>query len=140
MRRGTTVRTLFAVLAAVLLALQLSAPTTAFAPAFASAHTPRLAGPGEGTREHTWGGPEARAEFVTCGDTSHSHGPTGPLRTRDRIRVADHVAPAAARLLLCKDVTAVREDPSHTAAPAAHHRTTRSSAGHSSAALQVFRC
>ncbi|MFE7037325.1 hypothetical protein ACFU9Y_44270 [Streptomyces sp. NPDC057621] len=136
MRRGTTVRTLFAVLAAVLLALQLSATTTAFAPAFASAHTPRLAGPGEGVRE----GPEARAEFVTCGDTSHTHGPTGPLRTRDRIRVADHVAPAAARLLLCKDVTVVHEDPSHTAAPAAHHRTTRSSTAHSSAALQVFRC
>ncbi|PSM37512.1 hypothetical protein C6Y14_41495 [Streptomyces dioscori] len=136
MRRGTTVRTLFAVLAAVLLALQLSATTTTFAPAFASAHTPRLAGPGEGT----WHVPEARAEFVTCGDTSHSHGPTGPLRTRDRIRVADHVAPAAARLLLCKDVAAVHEDPSHTAAPAAHHRTTRSSGAHSSAALQVFRC
>ncbi|MGN9820946.1 hypothetical protein ACTMUQ_37105 [Streptomyces sp. SD11] len=132
MRRGTTVRTLFAVLAAVLLALQLSASTTAFAPAFASAHTTPLAGPGDG--------PQTRAEFVTCGDTSHSHGPTGPLRTRERIRVADHVTPAAARLLLCKDVAVAHEDPSHTAAPAAHHRATRSSAAHSSAALQVFRC
>ncbi|MFJ2257150.1 hypothetical protein ACIOKD_02210 [Streptomyces sp. NPDC087844] len=132
MRRGTTVRTLFAVLAAVLLALQLSASTAAFAPAFASAHTPRLAGPGDG--------PEARAEFVTCGDTSHAHGPTGPLRTRDRIRVADQVPPASARPLLCKDVALAHEDPSHTAAPAAHHRTTRSSSAHSTAALQVFRC
>jgi hypothetical protein len=136
MRRGTTVRTLFAVLAAVLLALQLSATTTAFAPAFASAHTPGSADP----EVRPEAGPGATAEFVTCGDTSRSHGPTGPLRTRERIRVADHVAPAAARLLLSKDVAVVREDPSHTAAPAAHHRPTRSSAAHSTAALQVFRC
>ncbi|MFS8197350.1 hypothetical protein ACLVWQ_01555 [Streptomyces sp. CWNU-52B] len=124
MGQGRTARTLFAVLAAVLMALQLSAPTTAFA----SAHPAQLTGPG------------TRAEIVTCGEISHSHGPTGPLRTRDRIRVADHVPPSAARPLLCKDVTVGREDPSHSAAPAAHHRTTRSSTTHRTAALQVFRC
>ncbi|MDQ0773753.1 hypothetical protein QF026_002219 [Streptomyces aurantiacus] len=128
MRRGTTVRTLFAVLAAVLLALQLSAPTTVFA----SAHTTRFAGPETG--------PEAGAEFVTCGETSRSHGPTGPLRTRDRVRVADHLPASCARPLLAKDAAIGHEDPSHTAAPAAHHRTTRSSTAHSTAVLQVFRC
>ncbi len=124
MRRGTTARTLFAVLAAVLLALQLSAPTTAFA----SAHPTRLAGP------------EAGAEFVTCGETSRSHGPTGPLRTRDRARVADHLPASCARPLLAKGLVVGHEDPSHTAASAAHHRTTRSSTAHSTAVLQVFRC
>ncbi|MBV1938508.1 hypothetical protein ACFWBR_09130 [Streptomyces sp. NPDC060006] len=124
MRRGTTARTLFAVLAAVLLALQFSAPTTTFA----SAHTTQLMGP------------ESGAEFVTCGKASHSHGPATPLRTRDRVRVADHVPQPSARPPLCGDLTAGHEDPSHTAAPAAHHRATRSSAGHSTAALQVFRC
>ncbi|MEU9186730.1 hypothetical protein AB0D14_19710 [Streptomyces sp. NPDC048484] len=124
MRRGTTARTLFALLAAVLLALQLSAPATAFA----SAHTTQLIGP------------EAESEFVTCADTMHSHGPTGPLRTRDRIRATDHVVPTSVRPLLWKVVTVGHEDPSHTAAPAAHHRTTRSSTAHSTAVLQVFRC
>jgi len=122
MRRGTTARTLFAVLAAVLLALQLSAPLTAFA----SAHAARAVGP--------------KAEFVTCAETVDPHGPTGPLRTRDRMRVADHAPPASARPLLCKDVRVRHEDPSHTSAAAEHHRTTRSSAAHSTAALQVFRC
>jgi len=124
MRRGKTARTLFAVLAAVLLALQLSATTTSFA----SAHTEQLSDS------------EAKAEFVTCADNAHSHGPAGPLRTRDRIRASDHVPPTSVRPLLCKDVTAGHEDPSHTAAPAAHHRTTRSSTAHSTAVLQVFRC
>jgi hypothetical protein len=128
MRRGTTARTLFAVLVAVLLALQLSAPTTAFASTFASAHTDRLLGPDPG------------AEFATCAETAHTHGPTGPLRSRDRIRVADHVPPASTRPVLLKDAVAGHEDPAHTAAPAAHHRTTRSSADRSTAALQVFRC
>ncbi|MFE9681233.1 hypothetical protein ACFYXC_32960 [Streptomyces sp. NPDC002701] len=125
MRRGTTARTLFAVLAAVLLALQLSAPTAVFASTFASVHaSPPVA---------------AQAEFVTCAETVHSHGPTGPLRTRERIRVADHVPPASARPPLLRDAAA-HEDPSHASAPAAHHRTTRSSGAHSTAALQVFRC
>jgi hypothetical protein len=128
MRRGKTTRTLLALLAAVLLALQLSAP----AAAFASAHAPQFTGPETG--------PEAKAEFVTCAETVHSHGPTGPLRTRDRIRTADHVSPTSVRPLLCKDDTVGHEDPSHAAAPAAHHRTTRSSAAHSTAVLQVFRC
>jgi hypothetical protein len=132
MRRGTTVRTLFAVLAAVLLALQLSTPTTVFA----SAHTTRFAGL-EGGPET---GAEAGAEFVTCGETSRSHGPTGPLRTRDRARVADHLTASCARPLLAKDVVVGHEDPSVTAAGAAHHRTTRSSTAHSTAVLQVFRC
>ncbi|WP_151480249.1 hypothetical protein [Streptomyces albicerus] len=124
MLRGTTARTLFVVLAAVLLALQLSAPTTAFA----SAH-----------KTHAMG-PKDEAEFVTCDETVHSDSPTGPLRTRDRIRVADHAPQAPVRFLLCKDPAACAEDPSHSAAPASHHRTTRSSISHSSAALQVFRC
>ena len=124
MSRGTTVRTLFVLLAAVLLALQLSAPATAFA----SAHTTHSVGP------------QSEAEFVTCGKALHPGNPTGPLRTRDRIRVADHVPQTPARSLLCRDPAAYHENPSHSAAPAAHHRTTRSSTAHSVAALQVFRC
>ncbi|MFF3714065.1 hypothetical protein [Streptomyces phaeochromogenes] len=124
MLRGTTARTLFTVLAAVLLALQLSAPASAFASAHATPVT----------------GPKSEAEFVTCGEALHPGSPTGPLRTRDRIRVADHVPQSPARPLLCKDPATHRDDPSHLAAPAAHHRTTRSSTAHSAAALQVFRC
>ncbi|WP_221360725.1 hypothetical protein [Streptomyces beigongshangae] len=126
MRRGTTLRALFTALAAVLLALQLSAPTTAFAATFATAYAAPL--------------PGSQAEFATCAETTHPHGPAGPLRTRDRVRTADHVPPASARPPLCGDVSVRHEDPSHVSAAAAHHRTTRSCAGRSTAALQVFRC
>ncbi|MCX4904676.1 hypothetical protein [Streptomyces sp. NBC_00878] len=124
MSRGKTTRILFALLSVVLLALPLSTPASAFA----SAHVTHVMGP------------KSEAEFVTCDEALHPGGPTGPLRTRDRIRVADQVSQSPARSLLCKDPATYDDDPSHVAAPAAHHRTTRSSTAHSAAALQVFRC
>ncbi|MEV0221602.1 hypothetical protein [Streptomyces sp. NPDC050704] len=124
MLRGKTARTVLTVLAAVLLALQLFAPTATFA----SAHTFHVSST------------ESDAEFITCGKSAHSNGPAGPLRTLDRNRVVDHVPQTPARALLCKDPAGHHEDPSHIAAAPSHHRTTRSSAAHATAALQVFRC
>ncbi|GGX51353.1 hypothetical protein [Streptomyces fructofermentans] len=122
MVRGKTARTLFAVLAAVLLALQFSAPSTTFASAH-GAHS---------------GGPGAEAEFVACGERANPSHPGGPLRTRDRVRAGDHPPHATVRSPLRGDPADLHGDVSRVTAAA--HRTTRSSTGHSTAALQVFRC
>jgi hypothetical protein len=118
MLRGTTCRALFVVLAAVLVSLQFFAPTEAFA----SAH---------------------RGEVVACGEAEHPNKVTPPLSARQRTRDEDLVPETPARALLESDPAAAHPSASPLAP---HSRATarpgasRSSAAHSLAALQVFRC
>ncbi|MDR6980041.1 hypothetical protein J2X68_006779 [Streptomyces sp. 3330] len=137
MFRGATTRTVVSVLTAVLLALPFFAPT----PSFAHAHTVRQAEaktqPGIKPS-----GTALRDEVATLRDCDRSGGPADPLRTRDRHR-ATTSAPAASapqepeRALLAQDPAADHQPP-RPGDP--YHRPSRSSAGHSPAALQVFRC
>ncbi|MEU1184758.1 hypothetical protein ABZ464_45535 [Streptomyces sp. NPDC005820] len=134
MFRGTTARTAFALLAAALLALAFFAP----APSFAPAHTVRQAEAKTKTGIKPVGKP-LRDEFVTVRDCGHG-GPADPLRSRDRHRATTAAASAPQepeRTLLALDPAAAHP-PARPADP--HHRASRSSAGHSPAALQVFRC
>ncbi|MFJ8715671.1 hypothetical protein ACIRD9_21180 [Streptomyces violaceus] len=142
MYRGTTVRTMVSILAAVLLALQFFAPTASFA----SAHTPRKAEakaqPGTEPSDTTsrpgikFSGKALRDEIATC-RAGHHGDPTGPLRTRDRFHHADS-APSAPERPLLRHIPPTA--PEQVRAGAAHQRTSRSSASHTPAALQVFRC
>ncbi|KUN89345.1 hypothetical protein [Streptomyces griseoruber] len=134
MFRGATARTALALLAAVLLALPFFAPTSSFA----HAHTVRQAEAKTKTGITPAGKP-LRDEFVTVRDCGHG-GPADPLRSRDRHRATATAASAPQepeRALLALD-PAAEHPPGRPAEP--HHRSSRSSAGHSPAALQVFRC
>ncbi|WP_405923682.1 hypothetical protein [Streptomyces sp. NBC_00035] len=114
MFRGKKARTLFVVLATVLMSLQFFAPTQVFASA-------------------------QKSEVASCGESEHQQKQkvAPALRSRDRSRDEDLVPEAPARALLASDPAAGHPlvAPRETSV-----RTSRSSAGHSPAALQVFRC
>ncbi|GAB2717373.1 hypothetical protein [Streptomyces bullii] len=131
MFRGTTTRTVTSLLAGVLLALQFFAPTASFASAHTVRHIEAKAQPG--TKPS---GKALRDEMVTCRTAGRHGDPTGPLRTRDRFHTADHATGASERPAL-KQSPAV---PEPITSGVAHHRTSRWSAAHTPAALQVFRC
>jgi hypothetical protein len=137
MFRGTTGRTVISVLAAVLLALPFFAPT----PVFAHAHTTRQA-EAETRPGIKPSGKAMRQETVTHRDCDRSGGPGGPLRSRDRNRAATNSSAASApqepeRTQLSLDPAAAHQPPRPVDR---HHRPSRSSAAHSPAGLQVFRC
>jgi hypothetical protein len=142
MYRGTTARTVVSILAAVLLALQFFAPTASFA----SAHTPSeveaKAQPGtepsgKSSRPGTkLSGKALRDEIANC-RAGHHGDPTGPLRTRDRFHGTDS-APSAPDRHLLRHIPPTAPD--RVTPGVAHQRTSRSSASHTPAALQVFRC
>jgi hypothetical protein len=142
MFRGTTVRTVVAVLAAALLALQLFAPTASFATAHTHSQVEAKAQPGtkpsgKSSRPgHKSSGKALRDETATC-RAGHHGDPTGPLRTRDRSHTADS-APSVPERPLRRDIQPTVPEPVRPGA--AHHRASRSSTSHTPAALQVFRC
>lgn len=134
MFRGTTARTVVSILAAILLALQFFAPTEYFADAHTVSQAEAKAQPGiklsgKALRDETL----TSRHCIPSGDGD----PTGPLRTRDRLRIADSGPEAPCRPLLTRDPAATHE-PAGTGA--AHQRTSRPSVSHTPAALQVFRC
>ncbi|MFI6013488.1 hypothetical protein ACIBAG_32595 [Streptomyces sp. NPDC051243] len=134
MFRGTTARTAISILAAVLVALQLFAPTASFAKAHTVSQAEAKAQPGI-----KLSGKALRDETLTAHlcIPSGDGDPTGPLRTRDRLRVADSGPEAPYRPLLTRDPAAKHEP---AGSGTAHQRTSRPSASHTPAALQVFRC
>ncbi|WP_030838844.1 hypothetical protein [Streptomyces sp. NRRL S-475] len=142
MFRGTTARTVIAVLATALLALQLFAPTASFATAHTHSQAEAKAHPatkpsGTSSRPgHKSSGKALRDETATCRAGQHGD-PTGPLRTRDRSHTADS-APSAPERPLRKDIRPTAPEPVRPGA--GHHRASRSSMSHTPAALQVFRC
>ncbi|MER7937083.1 MULTISPECIES: hypothetical protein [unclassified Streptomyces] len=131
MFRGTTARTVFALLAAALLAVQFFAPTATFA----AAHTLRHA------EAKAASGPQTHAAILR--DDHHvlrGHGRCGelpgPPRVADRQRTstagwADDRPPAA------RHTEAI---PARTALAVPRDHAPRTSTTHSPAALQVFRC
>ncbi|MBC2905408.1 hypothetical protein [Streptomyces cupreus] len=133
MFRGATARTVVSILAAVLLGLQVFASTASFASAHTARHAVAKGQPGIKSS-----GKALRDEIVTCRDAGRHGDPTGPLRTRDRYRTAADCAPEA------PDRPYQRQRASNAGEPGtprtAHYRMSRSSAAHSPAALQVFRC
>ncbi|NUP20370.1 MAG: hypothetical protein HOZ81_30655 [Streptomyces sp.] len=134
MFRGTTARTVVSLLAAVLLALQFFAPTASFAHAHTVSQAKAKAQPGIKPS-----GKALRDETLTsrhCEPSGHGD-PTGPLRTRDRHRVADSGPMAPYRPLITQDPASAHEP---ATAGAAHERPSRPTAAHTPAALQVFRC
>ncbi|MFF8945148.1 hypothetical protein ACF1A5_23280 [Streptomyces sp. NPDC014864] len=132
MFRGRTARTAFALLTAALLAL----PVFAATPSFASAHTIRHPEAKTPTGI-TPSGAAAHHERATPRDCGPAGNPTGPLRTRDRQRVADS-APETPERPALRDVPAAAHE---GAGPgAAHSRRSRPPADRTPAALQVFRC
>jgi hypothetical protein len=130
MFRGTTVRTVLALLAATLLALQLFAPTPSFATAHTARHAVAKAQPGT-----KLSGEALRDEAVTHRHCDPAGDPTGPLRPRDRHRAAD-LTPER------PDRPAPAQDPAEKRLqmPAGAFQQPRPSPAHSQAALQVFRC
>ena len=142
MYRGTTARTVVAVLAAALIALQLFAPTASFATAHTHSQAKAKAQPGtkpSGTSSrpgHKSSGKALRDEMATCRAGQHGD-PTGPLRTRDRSHTTDS-APSAPERPLRRDIRPTVPEPARPGA--GPHRASRSAAAHTPAAQQVFRC
>ncbi|MEU5768206.1 hypothetical protein ABZ782_20055 [Streptomyces asoensis] len=135
MFRGATARAVLPLLAALLLALPFFAP----APSFAHAHTARQA-EAKTPPGITLSGKAKRDEVTTLRDCDRPGGLADPLRSRDRHRAGAAAAPAPQepeRALLALDPAAAHQ-PARPGAP--HDRPSRSSAAHSPAALQVFRC
>ncbi|MEU6197632.1 hypothetical protein [Streptomyces sp. NPDC047061] len=131
MFRGTTARTVLALLAATLLAVQFFAPTATFATAHTLSHVEAKAQPGpHPSAKAVRDASPALRDHGRCGE------PPSPPQTADRHRSAtagwaDDRQPG----------------PRHTEAirtpgppPARHHGTSRASRAHSPATLQVFRC
>ncbi|MBT2673479.1 hypothetical protein J7E95_22075 [Streptomyces sp. ISL-14] len=134
MFRGAMARTVGSIFAAVLLALQLFAPGASFAHAHTVSQAKAKAQPGI-----KLSGKVLRDETLTSSHCvpSGNGDPTGPIGTRDRLRLADSGPQAPDRPLLTRDPASAHEP----AIPgAAHQRTSRSSTSHAPAALQVFRC
>jgi hypothetical protein len=137
MFRGTTARAVISILTAALLVLPFFAPT----PSFAHAHTSRQA-EAESRPGITSSVKPMRDETVTHGDCDRSGGPADPLRTRDRNRATTSASAASTpqepqRVLLSQDPAAAHQP---VRPGERHHRPSRSSADHSPAGLQVFRC
>ena len=130
MFRGTTARTVVALLAAVLLGLPFFAPTADFAAAYTVGHVEAKA---RATTKLS--GKALRDETASFRDCEHSGGPSGPLRTRARHRAADSGPQTPERPLLAVDPASAKRPP----APDAHH-TSRPLTDPTPAALQVFRC
>ncbi|MDX2546586.1 hypothetical protein ACOT81_46070 [Streptomyces sp. WI04-05B] len=132
MFRGTTARSVIALLVAALLTLQFFAPSASFASAHTARHAEAKSEPRNKPRVTS-----QRDEYVTCGDGGRHHDPSLPLRTRDRHRVVDSGPQVPERPLLSVD-------PAAPAGPdrrvASRHQEPRSPAAHTPAALQVFRC
>lgn len=136
MFRGATTRTVISVLAAVLLALPFFAPASPFASATTARQAEAKAQPGI-----KLSGKAMREEIVAFRDCDRSGGPADPLRTRDRHRATTSSPAASApqepeRALLARDPAATHQP----AGAQPWHRSSRSSAAHSPAALQVYRC
>ncbi|MER5555187.1 hypothetical protein ABT001_26560 [Streptomyces sp. NPDC002793] len=138
--RDATVRIVLSVLAVILLAAQFqgtAAPT-------ASAHgaeAPSRATPAAHTldlRDHD--ATRTGLEYAPCGLPNDDGDPNGSLRTRDRHRAsAQSVLEPLSRCLVTGD-TADRPPAEASLTPARTHLGPRSSAVHSPAVLQVFRC
>ncbi len=134
MFRGTTVRTVISTLAAVLLTLPFFAPDASFAHAHTVSQVEAKAQPGI-----KLAGKALRDETLTSRHCTPSGDgdPTGPLRPPHRLRTADSGPQAPERPPLTRDPASVQEP----APPdSGHHRASRSSASHTPAALQIFRC
>ncbi|MFG2121299.1 hypothetical protein [Streptomyces sp. NPDC048710] len=131
MFRGTTARTLLALLATALLALQFFASTETFASAHTLSHAKAKAAP-----ETVRPSEPVRNGVGALRDGGCTQNPGGGRHLRDRQR-----GPAsgwAQEHPLIARQTATPQSPGTSGAP--HHRTTRSSRAHAPAALQVFRC
>ena len=138
--RDATARIILSVLAAILLAVQFPAP----APSGASAH---------GVQEFSSGPPATHTvgprtqdptptgqEYTPCGLPTEGGESNGSLRTRDRHRVAvQSTSETLSRCFVTGD-TAGRPPVAVPVTPAHAYAMPRSSASHSPAALQVFRC
>ncbi|GCB45242.1 hypothetical protein [Streptomyces sp. NL15-2K] len=130
MFRGTTVRTVVAILAAALLALPFFAPTEQFASAHTARQVEAKAQPGIKLSAKA-----LRDETATFRHCDPAEDPTGPLRPRDRHRAIDFAPEAPERPVPTQD----RADTDRRLTGVAL-TTSRPSTAHSPAALQVFRC
>ncbi|MFF4360564.1 hypothetical protein [Streptomyces sp. NPDC001604] len=130
MFRGTTTRTVLAVLAAALVALTFFAPATPFTTAHTARHA--VAKDLPGTKPS---GKALRDEAATFRDCGVPGVPTGPLRPRER-HVNTGCTPEEPERPLAA------QDPASVHMPVANRalHLSRPSTSHSPAALQVFRC
>ncbi|AQS66953.1 hypothetical protein [Streptomyces pactum] len=133
MSRGTTARSVIALLAAVLIALVVFAPGTPFA----SAHTSRdaVANAHPGT---TLSGTAPHDETVTCHDAGRSGNPNSSPRVRDRHRTTATPQPDAAERPFLRERGPVVPETALSGRATGHR--PRPAPDHSPAALQVFRC
>ncbi|UUU25586.1 hypothetical protein JIX55_38010 [Streptomyces sp. DSM 40750] len=131
--RGTTTRTVFSALAAVLLTLTFFTPTATFAAAHTLGHVKAKAKPG-----NTLDTKPVHDTAVTHRECTPSQDPTGPARTRDRHRAVTHTVPGAPVRPSLGENPAAASEPERPSTR--YHRASRSSAAHTPAALQVFRC
>lgn len=130
MFRGTTARTVVALLVSVLLGLSFFAPTADFAAAHTVGHVEAKTHAGK-----KLSGKALRDEAASFRHCENSGGPAGPLRTRERHRVISPGSQAPERPLLAVDPAAAHRPPAPTA-----HRRSRPLTDRAPAALQVFRC
>lgn len=141
--RDVTARIVLSVLTAILFAVQFPAPS---APS-ASAHgvtASHSSSPGS-PQAHPAGlkdrsGTQTGQEYVPCGPPAQEEDPNGLLRTRDRHRTVAQATPEPLSRCLVAGDTVGRTRTAPLLVPAGSHRTPRSSASHSPAVLQVFRC
>ncbi|MFB4420429.1 hypothetical protein C5F59_004975 [Streptomyces sp. QL37] len=142
--RDKTARFLLSALTAILLALQFPAPSaSAFAQGAHSAREPSSGSPeAHAPGLESQGAPSRSGEekYAPCGPPADERDPNGLLRARDRHRTALQSATETLSRCLVAGDTAGRPPPVPLVASADTHRTSRSSASHSPAALQVFRC
>lgn len=138
--RDAAARIILSVLAVILLVVQFPAP----APSGTSAHSVQEF-PSGSPATHTVG-PQAQdatptaQEYAPCGLLTEGGESNGSLRTRDRHRVAvQSTSETLSRCFVTGD-TAGRPPVAAPVAPAHAYAMPRSSASHSPAALQVFRC
>ncbi|MFC9946242.1 hypothetical protein [Streptomyces pratensis] len=138
--RDATARIVLSILTAILMAVQFPVPATPFA----SAHSALESAPGPS--ETRAAGPEvlnvtqAVQEYAPCGPPVQEGDPHGALRTRDRHRAAVQCTTDTLSRCLVTGDTEGRPRTSEPVGPAVPHHASRSSASHSPAALQVFRC
>ncbi|CAM5332009.1 hypothetical protein AB0H45_27545 [Streptomyces atroolivaceus] len=145
--RGVTARIVFSILTAILLAVQF--PVSA--EPFASAPGTQALSPGtqalSADSPTTYaadlrgqGATQAGQLYSPCGPPAQEGDPNGLLRTRDRHRAAAQSTPEPPSRCLMTGDTPCPAPAAALVAPAGPHRTSRPSASHSPAVLQVFRC
>ena len=139
--RDVTARVILSALAAILLVVQFPAATTSGGASAQSGRESFSGSPATHTVDlRTQDAPRTGPEYTPCDLLTEDGESNGSLRTRDRHRAAAHSTSETLSRCFVTGDTAGRPPIAAPVAPAYAHAVPRSSASHSPAVLQVFRC